>query len=272
MGCVVVPTRYVVVVVVVGVRGDLLRERRAVVGHPPVAHHDRPVDQRHHRADLVRDQHDGRAALLELAQRVGECLLVGQVDPGRGLVEHEQVRLARERPGDEHPLLLAARQLGDAVRRPVGQADDLERGRDGRPVGRAGRTQQAAPTHAPGGDDLADRGRHAAGRGRALRHEADPLPVTEVVERGPEEPHLAASHRQEPGERADEGGLARPVRAEQRHHVAGVDGQVDVAQDRPAPDRDGDPVEDDGNGGVGRGHEQPLACWRAVRFSRMRER
>ena len=85
-------------------------ERRPVVGDPAVAHHDRPVDERRQRAELVGDQHDGGAAVLEAAQRVGQRLLAGQVDPGGRLVEDEQVGLAGERAGDQHPLLLPAGQ------------------------------------------------------------------------------------------------------------------------------------------------------------------
>ena len=140
VGMVVVRVRLAEVRVVHGVVG----QRRAVVGHPAVAHHDRAVDQAGQRAELVGDQHDRGAALLEPAQRRGEGELVGQVDAGGGLVEEEQLRLAGQRPRDQGPLLLAAGELGDAVAGPRGQPDHRDRlvdrgaGRPARAAGAAG--------------------------------------------------------------------------------------------------------------------------------------
>ncbi len=54
---------------------------------------------------------------LSWRSALGERLLVGQVDAGGRLVEEEQVGLPGQRPGDQHPLLLAAGELGDPVAR-----------------------------------------------------------------------------------------------------------------------------------------------------------
>ena len=118
-------------------------ERGAVVGDAAVAHHDRPVDQGGQRAELVGDQHDGRAAGLEHRERVRERLLVGQVDAGGRLVEEEQVRGPGQRPGDQGALLLSAGEVGDAVARPVGEPDDRDRLVDGG-AGRPSRGAAAA--------------------------------------------------------------------------------------------------------------------------------
>jgi hypothetical protein len=75
----------------------------------------------------VRDQHDGGAGGDQTRQRLGERDLAGVVDAGGRLVEHEQLGLAGERPGDEDALLLPAGQRADAVARPVRQADGRER-------------------------------------------------------------------------------------------------------------------------------------------------
>ncbi len=56
------------------------------------------------------DQHHGGAPGHQRAQGGGERRLAGRVHPGRGLVEDEQVGFAGEGAGDEHALLLAARQ------------------------------------------------------------------------------------------------------------------------------------------------------------------
>ena len=79
------------------------------------------------RAELVGDQHDGGAAVDEGLQRVGEGLLALHVDPGGGLVEDEQVGYAGQGAGDQHPLLLAAGEGGDAVAGLVGEADRGDR-------------------------------------------------------------------------------------------------------------------------------------------------
>ena len=242
--------------------------RRPVVGDPPVAHHDRAVDERRQRAELVGDQDDGRAGVLEAAERVGERLLARQVDACGRLVEHEQVGLAGQCAGDQHPLLLAAGERGDAVVATVGEADDVERVVDGGPVGARERAQQPAAGQPAGGDHLPHRGGHAGGGARALRHEADPRPRVVLGERRAEQPQLARGQRQQAGDGADERGLAGAVRAHQGHELARHDGQVDAAQDRPAAD--GDRAAGQLDGSHGRVH--PLASSRAVRFSRIRER
>ena len=174
-------------------------------------------------------------------QGVGERLLALQVDPGGRLVEHEQVGLAGERAGDQHPLLLAAGQRGDAVPGLVGEADRLERGLDGLPVGPAasgtnGRRRESRPE--------ATTSRTEAGTPEAavdpLRDEADAVPArANAVERGAEQPDLAAAGRDQAHHRADQRGLAGAVGAEDGDHLARRHGEVDAAQDRPAAELDG---------------------------------
>ena len=171
----------------VGVVHLVVGQRGAVVRDPAVAHDDRPVDQRRHLAELVGDQHDGAAAVLELAQRVGERLLVGQVDAGRRLVEEEQVGRADQGPGDERPLLLPAGELGDPGLGLPGQADHADRVVDRCPVVAGERTQQPTAGERAGGDDLPHRRRDARAGAGTLGDEADPAPVVEVVERGAEQ-------------------------------------------------------------------------------------
>ena len=196
------PEVVLVVVVVVRVRAAevgvvhlVVGQRRPVVADPAVAHHDSTVDQPGQRPELVGDQHHGGAALLEPAQGPGERDLVGQVDAGGRLVEEEQLGLAGQCPRDQRALLLAARQRGAAVVGPVAQPDHLEGVVDGGPVGPRERAQQAAPGEPPGGDHLAHGGGHARGGPGALRHEADPLPVREAVQRRAEELDGAGGQR-----------------------------------------------------------------------------
>ena len=96
-----------------GVVHLVVGQRRAVVRHPAVAHHDRPVDQRRHRAELVGDQHDRGCRAPSWPQGVGEDLLVGQVDAGGRLVEEEQLRARRPAPGRSAPAAAGRRTAGE---------------------------------------------------------------------------------------------------------------------------------------------------------------
>ena len=131
--------------------------------------------------------------------------------------------------------------------------------------GRAGGTGGAGSSRPEATTSQTDGG-HAAGRGGALRHEADPLPVAEVGERRAEEADdAAARQRQQPGDRADQGRLARAVGAHQRHELAGPDGEVDRRagsggrRSRPRPSRTS-------TGRCSGAHWHPFASWSASRF------
>ena len=170
-------------------------QRRAVEGDPSVAHHHGPVDQLGQRPELVGHQHDRGAAALQLGQRLGERQLVGQVDARGRLVEEEQVGLAGQGAGDQHPLLLPAGQLGDPVGVPVGQPDDLDGVADRGPVGAGQRPEQAPAAEPAGGDHLPHRRGYAGGGRAALRDEPDPVPVVEPVQGRAEQLRRAAGER-----------------------------------------------------------------------------
>ena len=262
----------VVAVCRAGVGAPRGRERRAVVRDPAVAHHHGPVDQRRQRAELVGDQHDRGAPVRAAAQRVGEGLLVGQVDAGGGLVEEEQVGLAGQRPRDQRALLLAAGERGDAVAGLVGEPDRRRarrRSRPGRPReraaaaggGSAGRT--ATTSHTDAGTPPAALG--------ALRHEADPLPRRRTPSSGrAEEPHLAAAQgraarsargpawtcrsRWRPSARR-----TRPARRRGRCRAGSAGRRARRRRRSELDDRV-------------HGHEHPFAFSRAARFARIRDR
>ena len=97
--------------------------RWAVVRDAPVAQHDRAVDQRCERAELVQDHHDGRPGVVQAADRLDERRLGRDVDAGRGLVENQEVWSANERARDQDALLLAAGHLLHRLVCAVDQAD-----------------------------------------------------------------------------------------------------------------------------------------------------
>ena len=68
------------------------------------------------------------------------------------------------------------------------------------------------------------------------------------------DPHLARGQRLEPEQHAHQRGLARPVGAEDRDELAGLDVEVEAAPERPLPERQPGAAEADRgrDGGVGR--------------------
>ncbi len=259
------PVRVDMVVARVGVVAGRFRHG-ALVRDLAVVHDDAAGDQRLQRAELVRDQQHGAAAGDELAQRAGERGLARRVDPGRRLVEHQQLGAAGQGPGDQRALLLAAGQAGHRVAGAVGQPDLLEGGRHGGPVGGPRRAEDAPTGDQAGPDHLGHRRRHAGTGADPLRHVPDPLPSFEaaVAEQG----DRAGAQRHQPQDRPDQRRLAGAVGAQDRDHVAALDAQ------RDAPQHDLVVVADDGIAHLDDvcAHVQSRAVRRAVRLVRMIEK
>ena len=72
---------------------------------------------------VVGREHDGEAVGVEVGEEVQDLVAGAHVDAGRGLVEQQHSGLAEQRPGDEHPLLLAAGELADVA---IAEAADAE--------------------------------------------------------------------------------------------------------------------------------------------------
>ena len=212
---------------------------------------------------------------LSSAERVGQRLLVGQVDAGGGLVEEQQLRLAGQRAGDQHPLLLAAGQRGDAVAGPVGQADHLERvvdrGAVGARSGRSGGGGSAGRRRRPPTPRRVRRTRRSARCGtKPIRCQS-----RKSVEGGAEQLHRAGGERD--AARSSRGPAwtcpSRWRRAGRRTR-RGATCEVDAAQDRAAAERDR--AVGDGQDRVGAvevrvmGSGSPPA--RAARFARISDR
>ena len=89
---------------------------------------DHPVALCHHDVQVVADQQHADAALLSQPadQRV-ELGLADVIDTAHRLVEHQQMRLAQQRSGEEHTLQLAARKRIDLLARRSAGPDVVER-------------------------------------------------------------------------------------------------------------------------------------------------
>ena len=100
---------------------------------PAQVHHRDPVGDVPDHREVVGDEQVGQAELgLELVQQVDHAGLDGDVERRHRLVEHEQLGLQRQRPGDADPLPLAAGELlrvavGVVGSRPTSRSSSLTR-------------------------------------------------------------------------------------------------------------------------------------------------
>src|SRR5579872_1211960 len=206
-------------------RGERLR-RDHVLG--PAFHRgaagdvDDAVEVGDDRVDVVRDEQDRDVLLLaDAAHERGDADLVREVEAVERLVEEQELRPAHERLRDEQPLLLSTGELADRPRRIVLGADEFDHlgdARGGRAAAPAG--ERDAPAGAveaePDDVDAADARRLV--EGPSLRQVADA--VVRVAGRLAEDRRVPRGERLLPEDRADERGLARAVRAEDRDELA----------------------------------------------------
>ena len=78
------------------------------VDDPAVVHDADPVGQVEDVVDVVADQEDADALVLELADEVADLGRLGRAEGGRRLVHDQDPRVEVDRPGDGHRLALAA--------------------------------------------------------------------------------------------------------------------------------------------------------------------
>ena len=216
-------------------------QRRAVVRDPAVAHHDRAVDQGRHRAELVGDQHDRRAALLEhaAARRPAPAGWAGR--RRRSARRGRTARARRRGPGRSAPAAAARRRaVVTPSRGAVGEPDDVERVVDRRPVGARERAQQPAAGRA---GRTATTSQTEAGTPEAAPARCGTKPIRcqsrKSRERGAEQLERArrCSGRRPVSARTSVD-LPEPLAPISATNSPGPDRQVDAAQDRPAADGD----------------------------------
>ena len=209
----------------------LARLVRPAAGHHLAApHHVHRVGRGHDLAQLVGDEEDGDAVVLEDREDLEQPvrLLRGQ-HPGR-LVQDQDARAPQERLQDLDPLLKADRELADQGVRidlePVRGAD-LRHLRPGRLLALGEQRAAFTPEH-----HILE---HCHGRDQheVLVHHADA--VVDGVrgaghpDRLPVDQNLAAVGGVEPVEDGDQGRLAGAVLSDDSGDGAPVDGKVDVA-------------------------------------------
>ena len=162
--------------------------------------------------------------VAELVEALEELLDDGGGESLERLVEQEHAHVARQRAGDRHHLLLAARQ--EVGRRIEALADAREIVEDALEI-----PAHAAPGLAPEAAELEVLGdRHAGEQAAALRHvaetEARDLGRGQPGEIGAVEADLAGRGRRDADQRLQQRRLAGAVAAEQRHDLVLVHGRT----------------------------------------------
>lgn len=175
--------------------------------------------------------HDDRPALRGAVQRVDHLCLGVRVEVGGRLVEHPELGVTQERPGDGDAAGLAGRQARAALTQRCVQAlgqprcDLSQPGRGDRTldVGLAGGWSSQA-------DVVAD------GPGEQHRLLADPGAASKVWRRRPgggDPPHGSGGRSADAGDQGEQGRLADAGRPDDRRPAAGANRHVHPVKDRP---------------------------------------
>jgi hypothetical protein len=170
-------------------------------------------------------------AAVQLFEQVHHAAGHLAVEVAGGLVGEQQARLAGQRPGDGHPLLLATRQLGRVMARPRRQADPGQRFGSTAPA--FGRRQAAiAQRHLDVVDDVevGDQVEGLEDEADLLVAQARALVVAQAAHVHAVKPILATGEGFEQAGDREEGGLARAGWAGDGDKLARLDLQIELAQ------------------------------------------
>ena len=186
-------------------------------------------------ARLARDDGGEPVGLVEPRQEFQELAAGRVVEVSRGLVGDQERRVAGERPGDCHPLLLAAAQFLGAMAEPVTEAQLAQQFRRPRLGGGAGH-----PADAQGERSVFDRGQFGE-QPVVLEHEPH-VPVAKrrgfafgqlrhLLARQPERAGVGPVERPQDVQQRR---LPHPAAAGDRHHLAFPHLQIELAEHRDA--------------------------------------
>ncbi len=230
------------------VRADL--GRRAFDDHPAVVHHRHVLGDRQRDVHVVLDQDQrDRRGRAQRASRVRLDPLRAR-EPGRRLVEHHQLRLARRAPS--RPRAGAARRARgrgratasrSAESHPLGGSRACARIRR---RGRAGATGRRCPPSTPttegrGCPRPTGRGRVATSGTCGSSPSPTRLRAGRTVTSCPNSSIVPVARRELARDHVEERGLPGPVRAEDRPALAVRDVEVDVAHGLHAAEAPADP-------------------------------
>ena len=208
------------------------RRGRTAGDDAAVIDHDQPVAELGGLVHVVGGDQQRPAQAFEAAKPLPDEVAGLGVEPGRRLVEHHQVGVVDQRPGDQQPALHAPRKVVDLRPGAVGEPDELQQ-----LVGPAiGGGHRQPVIHAKGDQVLTHQ--QFGIQGHPLGDHADPgLDLPAVAQ------HVEAQHLQRPragrrdaGDHPDRGGFAGAVGAEHAKAPAGGDVEVDAVDRHPLPE------------------------------------
>ncbi len=225
-----------------------------MAGGGGAAPRDAPLVQQHQRAGVLagggqvvqRGQHGDAAAAAQLVDQLEHPLGVPDVQARRRLVEQQHPRLRGQRAGQHHALALAAGQGGQP---PPGEPRHVQPpgGLGGGLAVAAGRAAEVAQVRGAAEQHVLLDGhvRRQHRRLRQVRDQPGAAAAAHAAKVGAVEQHGAAVPHQ-PGHRAQQGGLARPVRPDQGEPAAGADRERHPAQHRDPVQVHGEILHGDG--------------------------
>ena len=207
--------------------------RRAVGGQRPAGQDPDAVGDPSGQLQVVDRGQDRLARGGERDQSLGQVQLVADVEVGRRLVQENERGVLCERLRQGHALLLAAGQPGDGAVRQRGEVDGGQGGVDALAVRLGQALGPAEPRRPAQGDDLA--GGKVHGQVGLLADERDlaRARAARPVAHGAAGQLQRPGRRDQPGDGAQQRGLAGAVGAHQSDPLAGPDLERHVAQDRP---------------------------------------
>ena len=176
-----------------------------------------------------------------------------------GLVEDEQSAALGQGHGHEHELALSHRQIAHVPTAKTLDADSGDGHIDRRPVGSRTTSEQALVRQPTEADELLDAQRE--GQLHLAGHDGDPpgeRGTVDLRERDPVEADPAARRCREPGQTAQQAGLAGPVRAHEAEALTCRHVEGDVRQDLATPVGQREV-------GDGDGHPGPVHSWYPAR-------
>ncbi len=223
----------------------------------------------HHEVHEVLHQQDRDAAAAERQDQLPERVGLGEVQPRRRLVQEQQRGLGGQAAGDLEQPLLTEGQAAGRVLRAFGKADQLQAGKGPladlgllaagarRPEGGG---QQARPALAVAADHRVLEHGHVGEDLEVLEGPGDPeprpLPRGETAEPLLLEPDLPSVQREDARDEVEDGGLPRPVGADDRADLARGDVEGHVGHGHHAAECFGEPP----RGQQRRRHQPP--AWR----------
>ena len=186
---------------------------------------------------IVGDQHQGGVVVaIQRKQQVADVMAGALVEVAGGFVGKQHARAMHECAGDRHALLLAAGQLGRVVSAARGQADRFQRVARALAGGTAAFQFQRQHHVFLGGQ----RGQQV----ERLEHETDQPPAqigaglfVQLLQRMAIQRDAAGIRRVQPGQQAEQGGLARAGGADDGETLARADLQADVRAGCPVSPR-----------------------------------